>query len=170
MSLKKIKEGLFDPFALILGGICLTVCLISLAVSGTPYDAAHRLDGIGVIPPLWIWRLVLMIWSFLAGAAAGAIVSSCTVKKLGACQEAQIYKGAVFLTVAFFLFILHYPLLFCCERLLLSLVASLTAVACAVICGGFWSKVNCFAAVTVIGFAFWLTYTTFITACLLVSN
>ena len=170
MFLKKLKDGLFNSCALILGGICVIVCFISLAVSGTPYDAVHRLDGIGVIPPLWLWRIMLLIWSFLAGAAMGATVSGGASRKYSNCNDAQIYKGMVFFVVAFFMFILHYPLLFCCERLLLSLMASLIAGACAAICGGIWSKVNRVAAVMVFGFTFWLIYVTFITACLLVSN
>lgn len=171
MSAKAISKGItFNGLSLTLGIICAFIKIVSVVMSGSPFDMIHKLDPNGIIPSFWLWNICGIILYFLAGNAAGIVIND--VSKRSNCGPIAIYgyKGGMFFVALFFLGILHHPLFFICERLLTSLIVAVAACVCAVMCAVFWTKISSAATVIMISFAFYSLYITLINICILVSN
>ena len=170
MSAKATSKSIsFSGISLILGVICAFIKLISVVISGSPFEMIHKLDPNGIIPSVWIWNLCGIILYFLAGCAAGIAVNETNSKRLCGTKEASAYKVGLFFISLLFLGILHYPLFFVCERLLISLLVAVISVICSVMCAVLWSKISSFAALIMTSFAFYSVYVAFINICILMS-
>lgn len=167
---KTFGKSLFNVCSLIIGFMCVLMYIITLTVSGSPYDMIHKLDLNKMIPPMWVWRIFSIVWFFLSGAAAGLIVYEGACHRIGADGKLCAYRGGTYFISGFFLSIVHYPLFFCVERLFIAFIVSLLAIICTVICCVIWSKISPLASVVLSGYAFWLLYVVFISACLMIVN
>lgn len=164
------RNNLFNGISLICGTICSIFFIGSVIISGSPFDMIHKFNVGNILPPMWLWGFLTLIWGFLVGYAAGIVIFETTYHKAHNEREICAYKGGLFFLSAAFFFVLHYPLFFVAERLLVSLLAILIAAACACLCAFFWSRITAFATVIMASYAFWLFYVVFVTLSIIFQN
>lgn len=171
MALKSSSgNNFFNGISLTCGTICAIFLIISVTISGSPFEMIHKLNAANILPPMWLWGFLTSVWGFLIGYAAGLIIFEAVCNKSHNEREICAYKGGLFFLAALFLFVLHYPLFFVAERLFTALLAALVAAACACLCAFFWSKTSALAAVIIVSYAFWLFYVVFVTLSIIVQN
>ncbi len=164
------RNNLFNGISLVCGTICSFFFIGSIIVSGSPFDMIHKLNVGNILPPMWLWGFLNLIWGFLVGYAAGLIIFEFLCNKGHGEREICVYKGGLFFLSALYFFGLHYPLFFVGEKLFVALLAVLIAAACACLCAFFWSKVSALATVIMGSYAFWLFYVVFVTLSIIVQN
>lgn len=167
---KAFGKSLFNGCSVIVGSICVGIYVIMLTISGSPYEMIHKLDIGKMIPPMWMWRVFSIVWIFLSGVAAGLVVYERICHRIAGERELRAYRGGIYFISSFFLTIVHYPLFFCLERLMIAFLVALLAMIGAAVSSVIWSKVSAISSVILAGNAFWLLYVTFISACLLIGN
>ena len=155
---------------IILGIICASVKLVSIIISAPPYDMIHKLDPNGVIPSIWIWNLTGCIMMFVAGMAAGTIVHEVSSGKLTVKKEREAYKGGLYFISAYFLTVIHYPLFFAGEHILVSFFISVVALICTSLCAILWSRISSKACIMTCSNAFFSLYVAFINLNILAIN
>jgi hypothetical protein len=132
------KNSMINGLSLLLGAVCAVFAFLARAVSGSPLDIIHKLYGLELLPPIWLFNFLSVAWSFLIGAAAGAVIYGAASNKICGAQKIGAYIGLCFFLVSFFMSIIWYPLLFSAEALFLSFVASILVVLSAVLCAVNW--------------------------------
>jgi tryptophan-rich sensory protein len=118
----------------------------------------HKLDSAELIPPMWIFNLLWLVWSYLSGSAAGAVICNVSIGRTSGREEIQAYKGGLFFISLLFLNLIWYPILFINESLFLSLVVLLTSVICSILCSAAWQKVNRMPGLIMAAHTIWLVY------------
>lgn len=152
-----------NAFPLICGSVCLICCLISRILSGSTFDTAYRLSQYDIVPPMWIFNLMSMIWYFLMGVAAGNIICLISQSKICGISIAVAYKGMIYFTACFFFGLIWYCQLFVNEAIFLSLIISFMALICSSICAYRWFECHGgLPAFIMLGNSFWLFYITFL--------
>ena len=164
------KNGLLNTYSLICGAVCAFFCIMTMVISGSPYEMIHKFNSVGMLPPMWLWRLCFLVWSFLSGVSVGTVFYEGACGRLSPEREAVAYKGGIFFTFTLFLFCLQYPLFFSLERLFVSFLFALGALICSVFCAVIWSKIFRTASILLVGVSFWQLYAVFVNACVLISN
>ena len=144
--------------------------IASVIISGSPFEMIHKMDVGNILPPMWLWGFLSLIWGFLVGYSAGVIFFYAIRKRSDKESELRAYKGGMFFLASAFFFVLHYPLFFVGGRMLIALIAALVAMACACACAFFWSRVAAFATIIMSAYAFWLFYVVFITLSIIFQN
>ena len=155
---------------LLYGAVILIVRMIAISVCGAPYDMIHKLNSCGMIPPLWIWNLLSCILSFLAGGGAGCIYAEIGSRRLAYDRIFHAYKGAICFITSFFLSLIHFPLFFICEKLLLSLAVAVICSFCSLCCAYAWARVSKLSSLIMTLHSFWCVYTLFVTLCVFIKN
>jgi tryptophan-rich sensory protein len=107
---------------------------------------------------------------FLSGMAAGITVNEIKSGKLTLKKEREAYRGGLYFISMFFLSLIHYPLFFACERILISLIISIITVVCATLCAIMWSGISSVACVMMSANAFFSVYIAFINLNILAIN
>ena len=153
-----------------LGIICVILKIISLLISDSPYDMIHKLDKNNIIPSMWIWNLASIFMVFLAGIAAGIIATEVSMGRLDIKKERFAYRGALYFISMIFLSVIHYPLFFSCERILISFLISIITLICATACAVLWSSVASKATLLMGANAFYCVYVAFINLNILAIN
>ncbi|MBE6584185.1 MAG: tryptophan-rich sensory protein [Ruminococcaceae bacterium] len=141
-------------------GIISAVCaFFARMLSGSPLDMVHKLEGIDILPPIWIFNLLSVAWYFLIGAAAGAVIHGVNKGCVRGKEEIWAYRGGIFFSVTFFSGLIWYPLFFVGEALFFSLVTSIIITLSAVLCAYFWfgAKINN-AALIMSAYTIWTFY------------
>jgi len=156
-SKKGIKGIHLNSTSLICGVAYMVIVLLVRLLSHNPYDMIHKLNCTDILPPMWLFNFLSLIWGWLVGYAAGLII--CRMHcNLDVYNVLASYRGGLFYVALLFLGLIWYPLFFSGENLLVSLVISLLMVLCSIICFYFWKKVDTGSALIVLTYTFWLTY------------
>ena len=133
---------LFSFRGLVYGGISALCCFISRTSFGSPLNMIHLTQGIGILPPLWIFNFLSIFSCFLMGISFGLIVDEIVRGFNSGLKEICAYRGALFLSFSFFSFLLWFPLLFFAEKLVLSFIVSVIALISLLICAIEWRKLT----------------------------
>ena len=170
VSKSSSRNNLFNGTSVVCGTVCSIFTIGSIIVSGSPFEMIHKLNVGNILPPMWLWGFLTLIWGFLVGYAAGLIILETVCNKGHTDREICAYKGGLFFLAALFFFVLHYPLFFVSEKLFVALITVLIAAACACLCAFFWARVTALATVIMASYAFWLFYVVFVTLSIIVQN
>jgi len=155
---------------LLYGGISALVCFISRISCGSPLKMIHLTQGIGVLPPLWIFNVISILSCFLMGISFGWIVDEITRGFNSGIKEICAYRGALFLSFSFFSFLLWFPLIFIAEKLFLSFIASVVALISLLTCAIEWRKLTpTYASAVLFINAVWMFYIMFLSLSILLN-
>lgn len=164
------KPHSISLFSIILGASLMIIRTLSVSIHPSPYDMIHKLDINGIIPPLWLLNLSFSVLFFMLGYSAGAVICKCVSSGKGIYDAVSSYRGGMFFTLTFFLLIVHYPLFFILERLLLSLIVAILSVIASIICAISWSRVSPFSTFIMTACAIFSAYLTLINLLILIIN
>lgn len=134
----KKQSFFFTQQGVLFGAISAVFCLFFISAFGSPFDMIHKLNGIGTIPPIWILNLLTIVFFFLLGFSLGSIINAAKNRINVGERELCVYRGAIFLSCAFFLALLWYPLFFFAEKLFLSLFVSIVCLIFSILCAIEW--------------------------------
>lgn len=127
---------ILSPRALVYGGICGIFCFISRTLFGSPLEALHILGGGRAFPPMWVFNFLSVCSCALMGMSAGWIIDCIARGYNSGTRSVNAYRGALYLSFAFFLFLIWFPVLFFAKRLfiafMLSTLAMISSLACAI--------------------------------------
>lgn len=141
----------------------IAYCVIYIIVrirSGNGYDFLHKICGVELFSPLWLFSLFSALAYFLGGFYLGCEVREVTCSNTGCNQIADVYKGGILFTMVFFLSLMWYPALFIRESVVLGFFVALI---CFILCVAviyIWSKVKICGLIFGILFALWWLYVT----------
>ncbi len=167
----KKNYSVFSIRSIFCGAIAAISCFISRTVFGSPLNMMHMTEGINFLPPIWIFNLLSMFISFMIGMSYGWSVDEIVNGRNAGTREIYVYRGALYLSFAFFLFLIWYPLLFCEEKIFLSFCLSVIALICSLICAVEWSKtVPTRASLIIFSNTAWLFYIMFSSLSILLNS
>lgn len=153
------KTSIFNGISLvcgIIGAVCAFLCRM---ITPSPLDMIHKLDGLNVLPPIWIFNLLSVVWCFLMGAAAGIVIKDLTDGHLCGRSAISAYQGLVFFLVAFFLGIMWYPTFFAAQAVFISFIMCLVICVSSVCCAINWFSAGIkTAALIMAAYSIWSTY------------
>ena len=145
---------------IVCGIIYCAIYVIVRIVNGNVYDFLHKISGVEIFSPLWLFSIFSAVAFFLGGCYIGLeimyFIGGCT----GCSQKADIYRGGILFTIVFFLSLMWYPTLFVRESVVLGFFVALI---CFVLCVSviyIWSRVKACGIIFGILFAFWWLYVT----------
>ena len=132
------KKSIINGVSLVCGIAGCVFALVCLMLSGSPIDMIHKLNNIGVLPPMWIFDLMILLWYFLIGAALGGVIKSISVG--GNCGSGTVsaYKGIAFFLITFFMGLIWYPVFFVSQAIFISLLVSIISSVAAMLCAYSW--------------------------------
>lgn len=162
-------DYLINKYSLIFGVVQVILCVWVRILSRNPYEMLHRLNASDVLPPIWLFNFLSMIWFFVSGVAFGIIIYRIVARRNGLSEVIAGYKGGLFYVALVFLCLNWYPLFFCC-RPAVALIISLASVMCAVFCGIIWQKIDRYAALIMLSYSVWLVYIFIVNATVFFSN
>lgn len=151
-------NSLFCRAALICGAVSAIICIGVRIMAGSPYDMIHKLDSADLIPPIWIFNLTCIFWSFLSGAAAGMLIQAVNNGRINGREEIFAYRGGLFFISLLYLNLIWYPMLFVSEALFLSLCIALISVICSGVCAFQWYHADKSACLVMSAYTVWLIY------------
>lgn len=161
------KKSIFTNISIISGITCAAISLIVIFLSGSPLDMLHKTNESNAVPPIWVWGISSIVFSFLAGYAAGILIGNMFCGRIKGGIESSAYIGLIFFVILLFLSNLHYPLFFVAERFIISLLIAILAFASAIACAVFWAKPSPLSTVLISIFSLWLIYVAFVNVCIL---
>ena len=164
------KNQFFCKTAIICGLACAAIYLTVRIICDSPYDMIHKLDSAELIPPMWIFNILWMIWGFLSGVAAGSLIQAISDGRIIGREEIFAYKGGLFFISCFFLSLIWYPLMFVNQSLFLSLCTALSSAICSVICACIWKRVNNSSCIVMSAHSIWLFYVFIVNFSVFVHN
>jgi len=162
-------DYIINKYSLIFGSVQVILCVLVRILSRNPYEVLHQLNASDVFPPIWIFNLFSIIWSFVSGMALGIILYRSCMRRNSLSEVIAGYKGALFYIALVFLCLNWYSLFFCC-RPAIALMISLLSVLCAIFCGIIWKSVDRYAALIILSYSVWLTYVFIINATVFLRN
>lgn len=153
------RNSIINGVSLVLGAVCAMLAFLARTVSGSPLDMIHKLYGLEMLPPIWLFNFLSVAWCFLIGVAAGAVIYGALNKKACGRQEVESYIGLCFFLVSFFMSIIWYPLLFAAQALFLAFIACVLVTVSAILCAYWWFRASGGApAVIMAAYAIWSIY------------
>lgn len=164
------KQNIFNKPPLFSAIISMMICLFVRILSQSPFELIHKLDCNDIIPPIWLFNLLSLIWCFLFGYAAGNIIFCVAHGKSHGIRETRAYQGGLFFVNSFYLSLLWYPVLFGAERIFIALLISLSAVICSAICAYMWKSVSSISSLITAAYTLWSAYIVFILICVILQN
>ncbi len=138
----KRSYQILSPRAIIYGGVAGVACFVSRTVLGNPMNMLHITESTNCLPPLWVFNLLSVISCTLMGMSAGWIIDCVLSGHNKGAFEISSYRGALYLSFAFFMFLIWFPVLFFAQKLFLSLVIAILALICSLCCAIEWSRVS----------------------------
>lgn len=154
---------------IIFGIIFAAISILIAICSGSPLDMLHKLEGIDIMPPMWLLCLSQLIVIFLAGYALGALVLQLSSKRLCGEKEVKAYQGGIFFIAFTFLSFAYYPVFFVAEKPLIAVLISVMAIICSAISFAIWSKISFSACMIMALNTLWFAYITFLSIKVLIS-
>ena len=100
------KQNIFNKPSLFSAIISMMICLFVRILSQSPFELIHKLDCNDIIPPIWLFNLLSLIWCFLFGYAAGNIIFCVAHGKSHGIRETRAYQGGLFFVNSFYLSLL----------------------------------------------------------------
>lgn len=165
------KPSVLNSISLICGTMSVVCLLICKIISGNPLEMIHKLNGFNIFPPIWIYNLLSIIWFFMIGLAAGAIIYECSIHRMNTAEELCACKGGLFFIASFFLSLIWQPVFFSLESIFLSLIVCFISIICSGICSGWWFKTTSKACATIIfAYTIWLVYIFIVNLSILFHN
>lgn len=159
----KDHNPILSPRSIVFGAITATFCFLSRTLFGTPYDTAHLTEGINFLPSIWLFNFLSVSACFLMGASAGWVIDCIERGDNSGVRSISAYRGALFLSFSFFLFLIWFPVLFFAQRFFLSFVISILALVSSLACAVEWGRLNPTRASLVIwADTVWLFYIMFV--------
>lgn len=164
------KNMLFCKTAMLCGTVYTALCIGVRIMAGSPYGMIHKLDSAELIPPIWIFNLLWMFWSFLSGASAGMLIQMVSTGRISGRGEIFAYRGGLFFISLLFFSLIWYPVLFINEALFLSLCIALASVICSGVCAYTWYAANKTACLIMTAYTVWLIYVLLVNLSVFVHN
>ena len=127
---------------LIFGIIYSAVYIIVRVSKGNGYDFLHKISGVNLFSPLWLFSLFSTLAFFFGGFYLGIVINELMCKCQSSTDKADIYKGGILFTIVFFLSLMWYPTLFVRESVVLGFFVALI---CFVLCLSvlyIWGRIN----------------------------
>ncbi len=123
--------------------IITTFCgYISKTCFGNPIDMLHKIGGLKIMPPIWIFNLLSLFSFFLIGLSSGWIIDSVILRENIGDRELHAYKGGIFASFTFFSSIIWFPTMMYAERIFISLIISAICTMSSILCSIEWSQVS----------------------------
>jgi len=159
-----------SPLPSACGIIYASLGLAVRIMSGSPYEALHKIDLDGIMPPLWIFNLISIGIYFLAGFAAGNIIEYIFHIRPDPKTELFAYKGALFFICSLFLSLLWYPAFFVTQSLFVTVITLLLTVITQIGAAYKWSYVKKSASIFLIFSTLWHFYSLIVMIMIILSN
>ena len=154
---------ILSPRALLYGGVCGGFCFLSRSLFGSPLDTIHIISGAYLLPPVWIFNLLSICACALIGVSAGWIVDYIVKGYNSGARAVSAYRGALYLSFSFFLFIIWFPVLFFAQRLFVAFAVSVLALICSLVCAIEWGRLApTRASLLIYANTLWLFYIMFV--------
>ena len=131
---------ILSPRGLFCGCITGAFCLLSRTLFGNPLGTIHLIEKTNLLPPLWIFNLLSVCTCFLVGMSFGWIADHVISGNNAGQRAVCAYRGALYLSVSFFLFVIWFSVLFYGQRFFVSLVLSVVALICSLACAVEWGR------------------------------
>ena len=158
-----MSGSLFNRTNIISGTACALFYFISRIICGNGFDMLHKLSEFDILPPIWIFNAIFLIFYFIIGIAAGAMIHGVSLQQIRGEGETCAYRGGLFFISSFFLGIIWFPLFFIFQSLFFSVLCALSALMCALVCAFQWYKtVNKSSPTLMATFAVWMFYILFL--------
>lgn len=155
----KNSSHALSPRAIVCGAMSGGLCFLSRTLFGTPLEMIHLTDNINLLPPFWLFNLLSISACFLMGMSFGWIIDYAIRGYNSGTREVLAYRGALFLSFAFFMFLLWFPVLFYAQRLFISFLLSVVSLICSLACAIGWSRLSPMrASVVIYADTIWLFY------------
>ena len=159
----KSRHTILSPRALMYGGICGGFCFISRTFFESPLEMVHLTESVNLLPPIWIFNLLSVVACFVMGMSAGCVIDYVVTGQNSGAKATSAYRGALYLSFSFFLFLVWFPILFFAQKLFMSFAISVIALICSVTCAFEWSRLRPSSASVLIYIdAVWLFYMMFV--------
>lgn len=156
-----------SPRSLIYGGVSAGICFLSRTLFGSPLDMIHMTDGINFLPSIWLFNLLSISACALMGMSFGWVMDYLIKGYNSGSRAICAYRGALFLSFSFFMFLLWFPVLFYGKRLFISFVISVVALICSLACAIEWSKLSpTRSSLAIYADTVWLFYVMFVSLSL----
>ena len=139
-----MKKGcsILSPRGLVYGGVLAAFCFLSRTLFGSPLDMIHLTEGISFLPSIWLFNLLSVSACFLMGISFGWIIDDVISGHNSGYMSVLAYRGALYLSFSFFLFVIWFPVLFLAKRLFIAFAISVIALLCSLSCAIEWSRVT----------------------------
>ena len=137
----KIKNKSYT-LPLIFGIVYAAIYIIVRIREGNGYDFLHKISGVELFSPLWLFSLFSTVAFFFGGFYLGIEIREATESISRCNQKADIYRGGILFTIVFFLSLMWYPTLFVRESVVLGFFVALI---CFVLCLSvlyIWGRIN----------------------------
>lgn len=153
------KKSIINGVSLVCGIAGAVFAFICRTLSGSPIDTLHKLSNINVLPPIWIFNLLSVVWYFLISAAAGSVIKNIADGSLCGRSEAAAYRGIAFFLISFFMGLIWYPVFFISQAVFIALVISLVTTLTSVLCAySYFSAGENAAGVIMAAYSIWTVY------------
>ena len=160
-------DYLINKFSLIFGLVQVALCVTARILSKSPYEALYLLNASDILPPIWIFNILSMIWFFVSGLAFGIIIYRIVMRRNVLSEVVEGYNGGLYYVALVLLSLIWYPLFFSC-RIAIALAISLICAICAVFCGVIWQRIDRYAALIILSYSVWLTYILIVNAAIFI--
>ncbi len=159
----KSNNPVFGFRGLLYGAISGGCCFLSRTLFGSPLEMMHLIQDINFLPSVWLFNILSVSACFLMGICLGWIIESVVIGYNSGPKEACAYRGALYLSFSFFLFIIWFFVLFYARRLFLSFLISVLTLLSALSCSVEWSNLKpTRAAIFMYVDTIWMLYITFV--------
>ena len=138
---------------------------------GSPFEMIHLLDGMNLLPPIWLFNLLSAAWLFMVGFGAGNVMNFTSSGQNMGKSEIYAYRGGLFFLSCFFLTTIRHFVMFFSGKLFLALLISILCLMCSLICAFLWSNVRPqSSAVIMFAFSIWQFYLFFVNVSVFLHN
>ena len=149
--------------SILYGGVSGGFCFLSRTLFGNPLGMIYFTEGKSLLPSLWLFNILSVAACGAMGMSLGWVIDHVANGNNTGQRSVCVYRGALFLSFAFFLFVVWFPTLFFGQRLFVSLVLSVAAMICSLICAFEWSRVlPTRASVVIYADTVWMFYITLV--------
>ena len=155
MGRERIK---YSKTALLCGLVSTAICFSIRILTESPFDMIHKLNCASLLPPIWLFNLLSILWGFLFGYAAGLVIRQSANRGTHTCILLSAYRGGLCYLCAFFLSCAWYPLLFGAGRLFIAFLVAFWATVFSALCALCWFRVSSSATLIVAAYTLWMVY------------
>ena len=138
--------------------IALPILLLFLGiftrwVSGSPQRVLYYIKISHIVPPTWLLLLLFSAFDIVSGLALGAALGTVFCSR-----GEKKYQGAMWFCISLSLGYAWYPIFFCAELFLVSLIISISCLFCSICATICFSRVSNLAFALSLASSLWLLY------------